>query len=247
VVVPNPPTFAFTSVAGFNAGPGQFWIGLTRDDVGGLRYLYRTNNANVEPLASGAILTPTVVTNPPPPGSPVGTPSAVVTNMPVNQALRQGLDKMVFQLVQFDSLLGFFVAFTNQYTDAFITNSAILTQTVLRSNAGPDIIFTAEDLGTVSTFPVIARRTTAAAPAWLNNNLINGQATLAGPGIIQPQVVITFNKVGPSFGNNTFFLDEAGNFPNFVWGSFDGSTNLPVVYPIGSSIFDLEFQVLSGP
>src|SRR5439155_20376259 len=35
---------------------GMFHTGLTRDDVGGLRYLYRTNNMNVEVAAPGALL-----------------------------------------------------------------------------------------------------------------------------------------------------------------------------------------------
>ena len=36
-------------------GPGMFYTGLTRDDVGGLRYLYRDSNLNVENIASNSI------------------------------------------------------------------------------------------------------------------------------------------------------------------------------------------------
>ena len=61
---------------------------------------------------------------------------------------------------------------------------------------------------------------------------------------------ITFNKVGPLLQNvygTNFILDglsESASTTNFIWGSFDGSTNDPVVYPSGTSIADLEAQVL---
>jgi len=44
--------------------------------------------------------------------------------------------------------------------------------------------------------------------------------------------------LGPSF------IDELSATPDFVWGSFDGTTNAPIVYPSGRSIVDMENQVL---
>ena len=42
-----------------------------------------------------------------------------------------------------------------------------------------------------------------------------------------------------------FFLTEETAFKKgFLWGSFDGSTNDPIVYPQGTSIRQLEAQVL---
>ncbi|MGB9601977.1 MAG: hypothetical protein ACPMAG_04230, partial [Limisphaerales bacterium] len=35
---------------GFGVLPGEFFTGLTRDDVGGLRYIYRADNFNVEQM-----------------------------------------------------------------------------------------------------------------------------------------------------------------------------------------------------
>jgi hypothetical protein len=35
-------------------------------------------------------------------------------------------------------------------------------------------------------------------------------------------------------------------YPVFNWGSFDGSTNPPVVFPEGTSLAELEAQVLEG-
>jgi hypothetical protein len=70
-------------------------------------------------------------------------------------------------------------------------------------------------------------------------------AGLAGPGSIDPRFVITLNKVGPLRVNSTFFSDEATTlFTNFVWASFDSSTNDPIVYPNGNSIKAMENQIL---
>jgi hypothetical protein len=80
----------------------------------------------------------------------------------------------------------------------------------------------------------------------------------AGPGTIQtPDILSTllvFNDSGPFFVNTTTttnsaaFIGEATQFPLFAvsWGSFDGSTNDPTVYPNGTSILDLE-QALLAP
>jgi len=68
---------------------------------------------------------------------------------------------------------------------------------------------------------------------------------LAGPGTFQPRMNIIMNKVGPAFFNvGPFFVDEPANFPGFVWGSFDGTTNAPVVYPSGTSLMDFENELL---
>ncbi len=58
---------------------------------------------------------------------------------------------------------------------------------------------------------------------------------------------ISFNKVGPVFLNmGPGGLWQANGAPTsmFIWGSFDGSTNDPVVYPDGTSITNLINQVL---
>jgi len=76
---------------------------------------------------------------------------------------------------------------------------------------------------------------------------------LAGPGTMEPGIPIVFNKVGPIYENSApAFLDEAGQLLWFIWGSFDGSTNAPIVYPNGTSIDSIENQIFiqitpSGP
>jgi hypothetical protein len=84
----------------------------------------------------------------------------------------------------------------------------------------------------------------------VNNADLNtsvGTGPTAGPGTIAPTVVITFNKLGQFVQSETpSFLDEETAFIGWVWGSFDGTTNDPVVYPVGSTIQDIQ-QILFAP
>jgi hypothetical protein len=108
----------------------------------------------------------------------------------------------------------------------------------------PDILFGAQDLGG-NPFPFGITRS----PNWLDLDALNGEVNLAGPGIIIPEVVINFNRVGQSEYNDdssAAFMSEAGGIPQYNWGSFDGTTNEPVAYPVGTSIEELEARVLGG-
>lgn len=68
----DPLAFPFSSVTSGRGGspgyfgllPGQLYAGLTRDDVGGLRYLLRRNNYNVEQLITNTFLAPGFVPTP---------------------------------------------------------------------------------------------------------------------------------------------------------------------------------------
>ncbi len=262
----DPLAFTYTAVVsaaeGINGGGlyfGEFFTGLTRDDVGGLRYIYRTNNYNIENLIPGT--TAVTATNSSggsgvPPWTPVGggggggtTNTTVVTNVVVDLALRPGVDKFNFVQAKYDSTFGFFITVTNTYTDTYVTNSTLHTQTVQRVLTQPDILFAAADLDVyVDGSLITATRTTCTAPIWVNNDALNGPIPQSGPGQINGQVVITFSDVGPwIFNQFANFTDEANPaYMGLVWGSFDGTTNPPVVYPIGTSIQDLEDQVLGG-
>jgi hypothetical protein len=153
---------------------------------------------------------------------------------------------------QYDSLFGNFITITNQYQDTYVSNNIAITQSTQRILTQPDILITAEDLGVnANGIPIGLRRTGAVAPIWVNNNGINGQAIAAGPGVIEGTVVISFSKVGPYIRNagplnGQSSLTEESGFSSFVWGSFDATTNAPIVYPTGSSIYELEQQVLGG-
>ena len=110
----------------------------------------------------------------------------------------------------------------------------------------PDIVISAQDLGlgNPSAFarPAFARTF----PLAYQNT---GPAGLNGPGTLPlgtaNATFLTFNKVGNVHRNRgAFFIDEASADQDFTWASFDGSTNAPVLYPSGTSIMDLEAQIL---
>jgi hypothetical protein len=229
---------------------GEYFTGLTRDDVGGLRYLYAGkdgtwNNRNIENLIVGTTGSGFGDC----PWCPVGGTNTVSTNGVMDLALRPGVDKITFQLGQYDSLLGSFITVTNQYDDRFYTNSKVIKQTTERVLTQPDILFSAEDLGlNAAGVPWLIRRTDTV--AWINNNALNGQAALDGPGVIQPQVVITYSKLGPYYYNWTSrfpeSLQEAGAWRGALWGSFDGTANPPVIFPDGFTVRDLEQLIFIG-
>jgi hypothetical protein len=112
---------------------------------------------------------------------------------------------------------------------------------VARIIAAPDVVIAAEDI-----YPTTL--TLRGDPAnWINNDAINGQATLDGPGVVTPGFTITLSKLGPYWINeNPGFLDEIRSLEGIIWGSYDGTTNAPTVYPDGTSIQDIELQLLSG-
>lgn len=263
----DPLAFTFTAVVsaadgywggGLNAG--DYFTGLTRDDVGGLRYLYgssgRWANYNVENLIPGTTGSgSTSSSGGGSPWTPVGGggggTGTGVTNAVVDLAVRLGVDKIIFVYGKNDSTYGNFLTVTNTYTDTYVVDSSLQTQTTQRILTQPDILFAAADLGIyVDGTPILATRSAN----WVNNNLLNGQSTLAGPGQINPEVVITFSSLGPFIMNlNPYFNDEADpdnmdyrNYPWGIWGSFDGTTNPPVIYPNGTSIGDLEQQVFGN-
>jgi hypothetical protein len=193
-------------------GTGFFYRGLTYDDVGGLRYLIATNNVNYETLLPGV--------------QGVGTNS----NSFVNGAWRPGVDKITFIPQPVDSLLGTFLPTTNCFTDNYITNGILIQQQMARVISQPDFIFSAGDVTTgIPEFPFYMRTGTT---SWLNNATANGNTNGAGPGVIRPQVQIVFNKVGRLLtSDNNISENQALDYSEY-WGSFDGSTNAPVVYPM---------------
>lgn len=160
-------------------------------------------------------------------------------------AQRGGIEKITFVRRDFDSLIGqFFYPITNFYNYTILTNNALTTQVVRRVVTQPDVLISATDLtqgppGTgADTIPFPAART-------IRFNSANALNNLAGPGTIEPNVVFEFNKVGPQYANfSPDFMDEVSQIPVLIWGSFHGDTNAPVVYPNGTSITNLENQVL---
>jgi hypothetical protein len=255
------PTAGGVSAGAMGLGVGQWYTGLTRDDAGGLRYLYRYNNYAMEnaPLGVSNSL-----------GSGTGGGYVIyfgtnfvgntnsfyytgATNTLVDVALRPGVDKISFQRVEYDSVYGVtLVPYYYDYNDTVVTNFTPTTQLLRRTITTPDILFTVDDLGIINDgagglYPWLATRTAG----MVNNAALNGKPNAAGPGVRQSPIVVTFSYLLPGFLNSStdgnFYFDETNPNRTVIWGSFDGSTNTPIVYPNIYSIKDVEAQVLSGP
>jgi hypothetical protein len=203
----NPADSIYSAIADYPvvaSYTGSFYGGLTGDDVGGWRYLYSPNNLAMENLIPGIR---GVGTNA---GSYVGT------------ALRPGVDKITFQRLDYDSSSQTFVSVTNQFVDSYISNNAIQQQMLERVVTEPDFLFTAFNLA-----PNTAPRTGTS--NWANN----GAPLHDGPGVIQPPVKIDFTRFGPALYHTQDDVYASGYFSSgALWGSFDGTTNAPIAYPI---------------
>jgi hypothetical protein len=266
----DPSLPSVTSVSAFNIwggtvlangifatlSPGLFFTGLTRDDVGALRYIYRPDNYNVEVLMTNAVQAPLGTQR----GNYVigvdsggkvngwGAPPGFTnvlggTNLPpVNVAIRPGVDKVSFVRVNWDSMVGAWVTLTNVFEDRYISNSVQRTQLIQRTLPAPDIIFDAADLGIAPDGTPIFY---AKAMSLTSQDAINGTTTLSGPGQIFPPHTITFSKLGEYLINSP----EGGQgdgFPGAIWGAYDGTATEPYIFPQGASIRDLERLILEG-
>ena len=166
-------------------------------------------------------------------------------------ALRRGIQHVQFIRRDFDSLLGqYFTPITNYYTMTRITNSQPVTEFYERIVTAPDYLMTAQDMLTGPASVIIDPIAT--------RNINFDQSTiltgLAGPGIIYPRTTFTLNKAQRvQFNESTAFMTQytnvnglfSGNvLGGYLWASFDGSTNDPVVYPNGTSLANLENQII---
>jgi hypothetical protein len=252
-VDPEVLPYASTAVATYQSlQKGGFYLGLTRDDFGGLRYLYRKNNFNNENLdptcvagQSGSPWTIVVTTNTTTTTAGGTATTVTATNF---QGLLGGVEKINFVKVKYNSTLGTaFLTNTAHFTIPVLTNGQVSSLPVTRTIPAPDIIFTAADLALPSVPPsdIPFARTvtfvTTTVPVSPGGGVL--------PSVIAPQFVVTFSKVGPIYFNEDFYFlsqNQILAYPNFIWGSFDGSTNAPIVFPIGSSITTLEDEAASG-
>lgn len=231
---------------------GSFYTGLTRDDIGGLRYLLLPGNIQYENLPLNSVAGGSSS-----PWTPIGGTNSTSTNNVVDLALRGGVDKITFKQVKYDSFVGIgtFLVETNIATDSYYTNGVLKTQNIQRAIVQPDIIFAAQDLG-VNNAGVPVAMTRSDTSGWVNNDALNGTTTLDGPGIVQGPISLIYSKVGPyiyglegyypASGVTNSIATSIGSLSGFVWGSFDGTTNAPKLFPADVTISDLEWLVLSG-
>jgi hypothetical protein len=163
--------------------------------------------------------------------------------------LRRGIERMVFLRRDYDSLIGqYWYPQTATFSMITVSNSQNIYNTFQRVASAPDFLFTAMDMapgpaGNPNGFNKWSRN--------LNFNPLK-LPNLDGPGTIDPATTFTFNRSGPLFYNavtnvqgfDTWFLDEQTASQVTTWGSFDDSTNAPVVYPNGTSLQMLENMII---
>jgi len=234
-------TMPFTAVAtGQGLQFGGYYLNMTRDDMGGLQFLYKKNNYAYQGLDSNSVASPVTGSWTPAGSVNTGTGSNFV-------GLLGGVEKITFVKVNYESQLGTaFTPITYHYTVPWVTNSKVYQMRVTRTISAPDIIFAAADLidsEALANYAPLTRTGTFLANTYVS---VGGGVT---PSTINPGMVIVLNNVGPIYYNaNPSFVDSADylEYPIANWGSFDGSTNAPVVYPLGSSLEELEAEVLQG-
>jgi hypothetical protein len=144
-------------------------------------------------------------------------------------------------------LLGVLFQPTNTiFTNYAIANNQVVTQIFSRVVSEPDILFSAADIVSAPESGPTIYVLTREFPRFNTNGITTGVATpLAGPGTLGPPVEICYNRVGPiRLNSGPQFLDERTSVERYSWGSFDGTTNAPIIYPNGTDIANLESQVL---
>jgi hypothetical protein len=171
-----------------------------------------------------------------------------ISCLQTNPVIAGGIERVRFERRDFDSLIGrFFDPFTNRYSLNIVTNNTLSSMRVFRSVVAPDILFSATDApftpgpGADPTTLTIGGRTIT----FGTNATGTYYPGAAGPGTVVGPTSIAFNKAGPTYLNlspNAYFWwsAEASQQPILIWGSFDGTTNPPVIYPNRTSLQSLE-------
>jgi len=191
-------------------GSGDFYTGLTRDDVGGLVYLLSATNVNWESLPKNVLF--------------AGTHGQA--NERLRGAWRPGVEKIHF-VPQPQTRRGKFKTAVFKFTASYVANGIISEQPARRVVSQPDILFSvAETIQKDPSSPMFLRTGT---DQWTDNAKQNGDPTAAGPGVINPPVGITFDELGPHVLSGGPYNPPV--VINRGWSSFDESTNPPVFYP----------------
>ncbi len=258
------PAFEYTAVAtkeGLNFG--GYYLGITRDDFGGLRYLYSQHRFSQETLdpeaqaffngggGGGSPFAPYIApTNAVAGTTATGAPAPPTTNGPFFGVLG-GVEKILFIKVAYSPQVSTnFNPLQYNYSIPYITSNNISTTLlVTRTITAPDILFTAADL-VVAGYPASSIDSVARGAFNETSLFIPGPVSAGGgvtQGVLAPGYLVTLDEIGPTIYNyNPGFLGGNGGFPGWIWGSFDGSTNAPIPFPNGQSLVELEQQVLLG-
>lgn len=241
-----------TSVASKISGDfqGTYVSSLTRDDVGGLKYLYRRDNYNVQTLPTGSTLATTGgsgvsrLDGSSTPWTPVlpnltNQVTTVNTNI-IDRGLRGGLGKVDFIKVQYDSTFGDFIPVVIREQDVIITNGVPVRQVIERT------LVTAPDL-TIGLMTDESAVIGDRGGSFTSFDPISAVAGDDGPGAINTPHGFQINRREPTWSNlSPFALDKDAADELVRIGSYDGSRPNPIIYPSRSSIAYLESLVNSA-
>lgn len=192
--------------------PGGYFNGLSRDDVGGLKYLLERENVNYETPIHG-----------------VSRPG--IGGQHEAAAWRPGVEKIVFIRHPRSARANRFLPFHYRFVETTVVNGLLVRRPAERIVSRPDFLFSASETGETNfPTPMYLRTGTG---RWKNHAKWNGSPTNAGPGVIQPPVVITFNKLGSIVATaDSYPQDSPGPWVRESrWGSFGSSAETPIAYP----------------
>lgn len=200
---PTDPSFDSLPWASRRFAAGEFYVGLTTDDLAGLTYLYSQTNVNIETLPSDARAID---------GS---------TNF-VNLAARPGIDKLTFVRHPVHPITAQFAPLVVFFNDRHFVNGTLAEQTISRRIMKPDILFSAADLSHEDV-GVQVRIDRSGTDDWINLADENGSSGGEGPGTIPPGRHIIFNRALSALINSApFNVDESTASRTVDWASFDG-------------------------
>ena len=151
-------------------------------------------------------------------------------------ALRGGVDKITFVRHDYDSLLGYYWSpVTSSYRMVERTNGVLVTNTYFRTVTKPDVLIRGYDqiIGPAAAAFNLVRI------GDYNYDSTHVSSDGQGPGLMYPAVTLDYGKGGGPIYFNIGNGNLANGILQYQWGTFDGSTNAPIVYPSGSSLSNL--------
>jgi hypothetical protein len=164
-----------------------------------------------------------------------------ITCLANSTSIRAGVDKVKFIRRDFDSLLGtLWTPVTNTYKEVEIIGGVVQTNSYIRVVTRPDVLLSTED---VLIGPASVGFIHGETIVGYSYDTSHQQGTHpVGPGVLNPANSITLDTQG------SFYLIEPGPYATpqlfpMIWGSFDGSTNAPIVYPSTTSLNNLANQL----
>jgi len=237
---PLPPFTAVATIQGLLAG--GYYLNLTRDDFGGLRWLYRRNHLLSESIDPNSTFTSAG-------SSAFGLSGFIGLTNAANPTFFGGVEKVTFVKIPYTGAT--FTPVTYNYSKLAIVNGQQTTVQFTRFITQPDIIFSAADLivrAVPFADPAVARSASFLAPPIVSLGGLGNNGPGPLPNVILPLQSVTFNNANQIIWNEStaFLSDNSVVETNFTLGSFGSSSAPPIVFPNGASIIELENQILSS-